>query len=63
MSSLFLLPIPRDAQPPIDIWKRDEEARQLLNGIVGSMPIVSSFVVTDSNGWELKHISLFNNLI
>jgi hypothetical protein len=63
MSSLFLLPVSRDAHPPIDIWKRGAEAELIVNQLGDSRPLVSSFLVTDSENWKVKHLSLYHNVL
>lgn len=63
MSSLFLLPVPRDAQPPVDIWKRGPEIKALAESLENHQPLASAFVITESENWTVKHISLYPNLL
>jgi hypothetical protein len=63
MSSLFLLPVPRDAQPPVDIWKRGPEIKVLIDGLEDQQPLASAFVITESENWTVKHISLYQNVL
>lgn len=63
MSSLFLLPVPRDAQPPIDIWRRGAEAEKLIAELGDSKPLMSLSLVTESDDWKVKHISIYQNLL
>lgn len=57
------MPVPRDAQPPVDIWKRGQEALNLMEKIGDRQPVTSAFVVTESENWSVKHISLYSNNI
>lgn len=63
MSSLFLQPVPRDAQPPIDIWRRGIEAERTMADLGDTQPLFSSYLVTESDDWKVKHISLYHNLL
>lgn len=53
----------RDAQPPIDIWKRGKEAENLVNQLGEARPLLSSFLVSESDDWKVKHLSLYQNCL
>lgn len=64
MSSLFLLPVPRDAQPPIDIWKRTPaDIERVVKLVEAATPLLTAYLVTDSDDWSLKHVSLYPNIM
>ena len=63
MSSLFLLPVPRDAQPPVDIWKRGATIRAVMDSLSNQQPLASTFVVTESENWSVKHVSIYHNVL
>lgn len=57
------MPVPRDSEPPVDIWRRGAEAEKAVAEIGQTIPLASAFIVTESDEWRVKHITLYRDML